>query len=265
MQAPRQGDMIIRALVRARLFGMQILTLEARVVVGADNSSRTVAPPPHGPVGSGSRSSVPALASSGPGPGLVRAIELLEQGTETLERSRRRGYHSARDHHLSAGVRIHPCAGAAGAGHLAAVRPHPAGGHLRPDPVWCDLKRPVGHRRGHRRIHDRHLAGVGSPIWVSVFAACARLKGEPIVLVEKGKIIYRIMRRERLTLDDLAEKARISELESLDEVKWAVLETNGDISITPEEVAAHLDLAVALKSQLSFLLVYLDRQESAQA
>jgi uncharacterized membrane protein YcaP (DUF421 family) len=34
----------------------------------------------------------------------------------------------------------------------------------------------------------------------------------------------------RLTLDDLAEKARISEIESLDEVKWAVLETNGDIS-----------------------------------
>jgi uncharacterized membrane protein YcaP (DUF421 family) len=50
------------------------------------------------------------------------------------------------------------------------------------------------------------------------------------VLVEKGKIIDRNMRRERLTLDDLTEKARISEIESLDEVKWAVLETNGDIS-----------------------------------
>ena len=56
------------------------------------------------------------------------------------------------------------------------------------------------------------------------------LEGEPIVLVERGKIIDRNMRRERLTLDDLAEKARISEIESLDEVKWAVLETNGDIS-----------------------------------
>ena len=56
------------------------------------------------------------------------------------------------------------------------------------------------------------------------------LQGEPIVLVEKGKIIDRNMRRERLTLDDLTEKARLSEIESLDEVKWAVLETNGDIS-----------------------------------
>ena len=56
------------------------------------------------------------------------------------------------------------------------------------------------------------------------------LQGEPIVLVEKGKVIDRNMRRERLTLDDLAEKARLSEIESIGEIKWAVLETNGDIS-----------------------------------
>ena len=56
------------------------------------------------------------------------------------------------------------------------------------------------------------------------------LQGEPIVLVENGRVIDRNMRRERLTRDDLAEKARISEIESIDDIKWAVLETNGDIS-----------------------------------
>jgi uncharacterized membrane protein YcaP (DUF421 family) len=56
------------------------------------------------------------------------------------------------------------------------------------------------------------------------------LQGEPIVLVENGQMIERNMRRERLTLDDLAEKARLSEIESLEDIKWAVLETNGDIS-----------------------------------
>jgi uncharacterized membrane protein YcaP (DUF421 family) len=56
------------------------------------------------------------------------------------------------------------------------------------------------------------------------------LQGEPIVLVENGQLIDRNMRRERLTLDDLAEKARMSEIASIDEIKWAVLETNGDIS-----------------------------------
>jgi uncharacterized membrane protein YcaP (DUF421 family) len=56
------------------------------------------------------------------------------------------------------------------------------------------------------------------------------LEGEPVVLVEHGKVIERNMRRERLTADDLAEAARRSEIESLDGVKWAVLETTGDIS-----------------------------------
>ena len=56
------------------------------------------------------------------------------------------------------------------------------------------------------------------------------LQGEPIVLVEHGQLIDRNMRRERLTLDDLAEKALQSEIESIDQIKWAVMEPNGDIS-----------------------------------
>ena len=48
--------------------------------------------------------------------------------------------------------------------------------------------------------------------------------------MENGRLIDRNLRRERLTLDDLAEKARMSEIASIEEIKWAVLETNGDIS-----------------------------------
>jgi uncharacterized membrane protein YcaP (DUF421 family) len=61
------------------------------------------------------------------------------------------------------------------------------------------------------------------------------LQGEPIVLVENGRTIDKNMRRERLTLDDLAEKARLSEIASLDEIRWAVLETNGDISFIKQQ------------------------------
>jgi uncharacterized membrane protein YcaP (DUF421 family) len=56
------------------------------------------------------------------------------------------------------------------------------------------------------------------------------LQGEPIVLVENGEVISRNMRRERLTLDDLAEKARLSQIAAIEDIKWAILETNGDIS-----------------------------------
>jgi uncharacterized membrane protein YcaP (DUF421 family) len=65
----------------------------------------------------------------------------------------------------------------------------------------------------------------------------AVLQGEPIVLVENGRLIDRNMRRERLTLDDLAEKARLSEIASLDEIRWAVLETNGDISFIKQRAS----------------------------
>jgi len=56
------------------------------------------------------------------------------------------------------------------------------------------------------------------------------LQGEPIVIVENGRPIERSMRRERLTIDDVAEQARLNEIESIDQIKWAVLETTGRIS-----------------------------------
>jgi uncharacterized membrane protein YcaP (DUF421 family) len=56
------------------------------------------------------------------------------------------------------------------------------------------------------------------------------LEGEPIVLVEDGKPILRNLKRERIALEELLEEARSAQMESLDDVKWAVLETSGNIS-----------------------------------
>jgi uncharacterized membrane protein YcaP (DUF421 family) len=61
------------------------------------------------------------------------------------------------------------------------------------------------------------------------------LEGEPIVLIENGRPIEQNLRRERLSLEELAEKARLDQIESLDDVRLAVLETNGDISIIPKQ------------------------------
>jgi uncharacterized membrane protein YcaP (DUF421 family) len=57
------------------------------------------------------------------------------------------------------------------------------------------------------------------------------LDGEPLILVEDGQLILKNLRRERITPEEVAEAARLqAQVESLDEVKWAVLETNGQIS-----------------------------------
>jgi uncharacterized membrane protein YcaP (DUF421 family) len=60
------------------------------------------------------------------------------------------------------------------------------------------------------------------------------LEGYPVVLVEDGKVIERNLKREQLTTQELTEKARGEQLESLDNVKWAVLETSGSISFIPK-------------------------------
>jgi len=56
------------------------------------------------------------------------------------------------------------------------------------------------------------------------------VEGEPVILVENGETIDRNLRNERLTLDEVMEQARLQQIESLGDVKWAVLEKNGSIS-----------------------------------
>jgi uncharacterized membrane protein YcaP (DUF421 family) len=56
------------------------------------------------------------------------------------------------------------------------------------------------------------------------------LQGEPLIIIEDGKPIERNMRSELITLDDVMEEARGNEIESLDEIKWAVLEASGTIT-----------------------------------
>ncbi|MGN6663043.1 MAG: DUF421 domain-containing protein [Solirubrobacterales bacterium] len=56
------------------------------------------------------------------------------------------------------------------------------------------------------------------------------LAGEPIVLVEDGEPIEANLRRQRLTVEEIESEARLNQIKSLGEVRWAILETNGEIS-----------------------------------
>ena len=56
------------------------------------------------------------------------------------------------------------------------------------------------------------------------------LKGEPIILIEGGKLLNQNLRRERITADDVAEEMRTQQIGAFDQVQWAILESNGTIS-----------------------------------
>jgi len=56
------------------------------------------------------------------------------------------------------------------------------------------------------------------------------LEGRPLVLVEDGEPLRRNLRKERLTVGDLESEARLQQIDGLDKVRLAILETNGRIS-----------------------------------
>ena len=83
-------------------------------------------------------------------------------------------------------------------------------------------------------------AGTFTILTVAVSYAVFRVRrlrpvfeAEPLVLVEDGKPIDRNLRRERITPEEIAAEARLQQITSLADVRWAVLESNGKISLIP--------------------------------
>jgi len=56
------------------------------------------------------------------------------------------------------------------------------------------------------------------------------LEGQPIVIVDRGKLLERNLRRERMTREEIDEEMRQQQIASLDEVEWGILESNGTLS-----------------------------------
>ncbi|HEV2591382.1 MAG TPA: YetF domain-containing protein [Gaiellaceae bacterium] len=61
------------------------------------------------------------------------------------------------------------------------------------------------------------------------------IEGEPIIILEDGKPIEKNMKRERLTVDEIAEAARKESIGHLDEIRFAILETDGQISFIKKQ------------------------------
>jgi uncharacterized membrane protein YcaP (DUF421 family) len=56
------------------------------------------------------------------------------------------------------------------------------------------------------------------------------LEGEPVIIVQDGKVIERNLKRERLTVEEITEEARKQQIAHLSDIRYAVLETGGQIS-----------------------------------
>ena len=62
------------------------------------------------------------------------------------------------------------------------------------------------------------------------------LEGDPVIVVERGKPVTKNLRRNRITLEEVAAQARIQQgIAQLDDIEWAVLETSGQISFIKKD------------------------------
>lgn len=66
--------------------------------------------------------------------------------------------------------------------------------------------------------------------------ARAILNGTPSILIERGKIIEAELKRNRYNLNDLLEELRIKNVPNIADVEFAVLETNGQVSVLPKSL-----------------------------
>jgi len=60
----------------------------------------------------------------------------------------------------------------------------------------------------------------------------------PTVLLFDGNLYTSNLNKERVSADEVLQVARESGLETLDQVKWAILQSDGKIAIVPKEAAS---------------------------
>lgn len=59
------------------------------------------------------------------------------------------------------------------------------------------------------------------------------LSGKPSILINKGKIDYRELKKERVSINELLEQLRIQGYFNIKYIQYAILETDGSLSVVP--------------------------------
>ncbi len=87
------------------------------------------------------------------------------------------------------------------------------------------------------------------------------LCGKPVILIENGKILQQNLRKTRVTMDELTGHLREKDVLDLRAVQYAILETNGNLSVFPypkEKPASAKDAGIQAKKQFLPLTIISD-------
>ncbi len=78
------------------------------------------------------------------------------------------------------------------------------------------------------------------------------LCGKPVILIENGRIVQNNLRRTRVTLDELMGHLREKDVLEIQKVQFAILETDGNLSVFPypkERPASAAEAGIQAKAQ----------------
>ncbi|SHK18059.1 YetF domain-containing protein [Paramaledivibacter caminithermalis] len=64
--------------------------------------------------------------------------------------------------------------------------------------------------------------------------ARAIICGKPSILIQNGNIVERELKKLRININDLIEQLRIKNFQNIDDIEFAILETNGELSVIPK-------------------------------
>ena len=78
------------------------------------------------------------------------------------------------------------------------------------------------------------------------------LCGKPVILIENGNILQQNLKKTRITLDELTGHLREKDVLDIQSVQYAILETNGNLSVFPypkEKPASARDAGIKARQQ----------------
>ena len=78
------------------------------------------------------------------------------------------------------------------------------------------------------------------------------LCGKPVILIENGNILQQNLRKTRISLDELTGHLREKDVLDIKSVQYAILETNGNLSVFPypkEQPASARDAGIRVRQQ----------------
>lgn len=98
------------------------------------------------------------------------------------------------------------------------------------------------------------------------------LCGKPVILIENGRVLQDNLRKTRVTLDELTGHLREKDVLEIQAVQYAILETNGNLSVFPypkEKPASAKDAGIQPKAQYLPITIisdgYLSQENLQQA